>query len=106
MHHTLIVAKLAPDDRERVAGLFAESDRTELPDLVGVHRRSLYGFHDLYFHLIESDDVIGPRLADVRDTAMFQNLNTALAEYVRPYDPGWQSPKDAMAVRFYDWAKP
>lgn len=103
-HTTLIVARLEPVHRPRVAELFSASDRTELPDLVGVSRRTLFGFHDLYFHLIESESGVGPGLDRVRSTPQFQQLNSELAAYVRPYDPGWREPRDAMAQVFYEWS--
>ncbi|GAA2273821.1 MULTISPECIES: TcmI family type II polyketide cyclase [Kitasatospora] len=103
-HRTLIVARLEPVHRPRVAELFADSDRTELPNIVGVSRRMLFGFHDLYFHLIEADSEIGPGLERARSTSLFQDLNFELAKCVRPYDPGWREPRDAMAQVFYQWS--
>ena len=47
MHRTLIVAKLSTDDPERIADVFAQSDGTELPRMIGVSRRTLFSFHDL-----------------------------------------------------------
>src|SRR5690242_4333496 len=54
-HRTLIVARLRTGREADVAAAFAASDRSELPHLVGVTSRSLFTFHDLYFHLISSD---------------------------------------------------
>ncbi len=102
----LIVARLDPRDADGVARLFAESDRTELPGKVGVTRRTLYTFHDLYFHLVEVEGDVASRLREVRTDPLFTELNTALAEYVRPYDPGWREPADAMARPFYEWRRP
>jgi cyclase len=103
MHRTLIVAKLKTDDPQRIADAFAESDGTDLPHLIGVTRRSLFTFHDLYFHLVEADDDISSRLYKQRDTPLYQHLNTTLAELVSPYDPNWKEPKDAMANLLYSW---
>jgi cyclase len=104
MHRTLIVARLRPGHAADVAEAFAESDSTELPRLLGVTRRSLFSFHDLYFHLIESRDDLRAGLATARHHRMFTDLSTRLDEYISPYDPGWREPADAMAREFYQWS--
>jgi cyclase len=104
MHRTLIVAKLKTGDPQRIADAFAESDATELPHLIGVTRRTLFTFHDLYFHLVEADDDISARLYEQRSNPLYRHLNTTLAELVSPYDPNWKEPKDAMAAPLYSWA--
>jgi cyclase len=105
MHRTLIVARLAQGVTEPIARAFAESDRTELPRLLGVTSRSLFSFHDLYFHLIESETDLRPGLDAVRDNPLFTGLSDTLAHHVSPYDPGWQQPRDAMAREFYRWTR-
>jgi cyclase len=105
MHRTLIVARLKPEDTEPVAKIFAESDATELPEMVGVTRRSLFIFHGLYFHLVEADDDIRKPLYKSREHPLFVDVNTKLAEYMRPYSPDWKEPKDSMAQQFYSWSK-
>lgn len=103
--HTLIVARLDPRHTGEVARLFGESDAGELPHLVGVTRRTLYSFHGLYFHHIEAERPVGPKLRELRDEPIFSGLNEALSHYVRPYSPDWQDPRDAMANPFYHWGK-
>ncbi len=103
MPRTLIVARMEPGHSRRVAGVFAESDDTELPHLVGVTGRSLFRFHDLYFHLIESARDPRETLPGLRGHPLFTDVNTRLEPYIRPYDPGWREPKDAMATEFYRW---
>ncbi|WP_433254692.1 TcmI family type II polyketide cyclase [Streptosporangium sp. CA-135522] len=105
MSRTLIVARLEPGPAEAIADIFAESDATELPHMVGVTRRTLFRFHDLYFHLVEADDEITPNLYRARSHPLYQDINRRLAEHVRPYDPNWKEPKDAMATPFYVWEK-
>jgi cyclase len=105
MHRTLIVARLEPGRAAEVADAFRESDRTELPHLVGVSSRTLFTFHDLYFHLIESDRDPRTSLGAVRDNPLWTDINTRLAAHVRPYDPQWQGPQDAMAQQFYSWSE-
>lgn len=105
MNRTLIVARLDPGPAESIAELFAESDATELPDLVGVSRRTLFRFHDLYFHLVEADDDITPNLYAARKHPLYTTLSDRLQSHVRPYDPNWQEPKDAMAQPFYVWER-
>jgi cyclase len=105
MHRTLIVARLQPEDREQVAKIFNESDSSELPAMVGVTRRTLFSFHGLYFHLVEADEDIRARLYGVREHPLFVDVNSKLAQYMRPYSPDWREPKDSMAEVFYSWSK-
>lgn len=102
--HTLIVARLATQHTAEVARLFGESDAGELPHLVGVTSRTLFSYRGLYFHHIEADGPVGPRLQQLRDEPIFAGLNESLAQFVRPYSPDWQQPRDAMATPFYHWA--
>lgn len=103
MNHTLIVAKMDQADSDAVAQIFAESDAGELPGLVGVAHRSLYHYHGLYLHLIESRGNLAATLPAVRDNPLFRDVNARLAEHIRPYDPGWREPADAVAQQFYTW---
>ncbi len=105
MHRTLIVARLQPDKVTDIAEIFGESDASELPHMIGVSRRTLFRFHDLYFHLVEADEDISPNLYRARSHPLYDEINTRLAACVRPYDPNWQEPKDAMASPFYVWTK-
>jgi hypothetical protein len=103
MHQTLIVARMDPADADAVAGLFAESDATELPHLIGVTRRTLFRFHGLYFHLVQAEDDIKERLYAARSHPLYGDLNTRLNKHMTPFDPNWKEPKDAMATPFYQW---
>jgi cyclase len=105
MHRTLIVARLKPGHAAEVAGAFTESDRTDLPRLVGVTSRSLFSFHDLYLHLIESEQDLRPALAKVRDHPLFTGISTKLESHISAYDPDWREPGDAMAREFYRWSR-
>jgi cyclase len=106
VHRTLIVAKFDPTNAPHVAKIFEESDAGGLPGMVGVSSRTLFRFHDLYFHLVEADTDINPGLYKARASAEFKDINTKLAQFISPYDPGWKEPKDAMAEVFYEWAAP
>ncbi|RSM44875.1 TcmI family type II polyketide cyclase [Amycolatopsis balhimycina DSM 5908] len=101
MNRTLIVAKADPKDLDRITELWTESDATALPHLVGVGRRTLFSFHGLYFHLIESERE--PDIARVRDHPLWHDINAKLKPLVAPYHPSWQGPADAMAKPFYTW---
>jgi cyclase len=103
MHRTLIVARMNPADADAVAEIFGDSDATELPRRVGVSRRTLFSFHDLYFHLVEADQDITTNLYQNRGTPLYRDINTRLGKFISPYDPNWQEPKDAMAQPFYVW---
>jgi cyclase len=103
MHRTLIVAKMDPDDAGAVAQVFAESDATGLPEIIGVTRRTLFQFHDLYFHLVEAEQDISARLDEARDHPLYVDVSSKLARYMKPYGP-WQTPKDSFARPFYVWS--
>ncbi|GAB2953403.1 TcmI family type II polyketide cyclase [Nonomuraea fastidiosa] len=103
MHRTLIVARMDPARADDVAAIFADSDATDLPHMIGVSARSLFTFHDLYFHLVEADQDIAGNLYKARSHPLYQDINQRLAKHISPYDPGWSEPKDAMARPFYRW---
>ncbi|MEU3726635.1 TcmI family type II polyketide cyclase [Streptomyces sp. NPDC031705] len=106
MHQALIVARMAPGSAPDIAGLFAASDAGELPRLVGVRRRSLFQFGEVYMHLIESDTDPAPAIAKVTGHPEFVDLSERLSAFVSPHDPQtWRGPKDAMAQRFYVWER-
>ncbi|MFD4573967.1 TcmI family type II polyketide cyclase [Streptomyces sp. NPDC058417] len=105
-HQELIVARMAPGSAPDIAKLFAESDRGELPHLIGVTRRSLFQFDDIYMHLIESERDPGEAIQKAVGHPEFRDISEKLTAYVRAYDPQtWRSPKDAMANRFYVWER-
>ncbi|MFF5174591.1 TcmI family type II polyketide cyclase [Micromonospora sp. NPDC000089] len=101
MERSLIVAKVVPSAEDRVAEIFAESDATELPRLVGVRHRSLYRLGDLYVHLLETDSAGTGAVEAVRDHPEFVRVSERLRPYISPYSPDWRSPRDAMARCFY-----
>jgi cyclase len=100
----VIVAKIKPGSEEEVARIFAESDATELPNIVGVRHRSLWVFGDVYIHLVETDEDFAAKVDDVRDHELFRDISRKLDPYIQPYDPEtWRSPADAQARQFYSW---
>ncbi|MYY04381.1 MULTISPECIES: TcmI family type II polyketide cyclase [unclassified Streptomyces] len=106
MHHALIVARMAPGSAPDIAELFAASDSGELPHLVGVTRRKLFQFGDVYLHMIESERPPGPEIAKVTEHPRFRDISERLTAFVSPYDPQtWRGPKDAMAQEFYRWER-
>lgn len=104
----LIIARIKPGSEEKVAEIFAESDRTELPTLVGVQHRSLFVLEDVYVHVVETDDDFDESVGNVRNHQLFQEISKKLEPYIQPYNPEtWRSPRDATAREFYSWdAKP
>ncbi|MCQ4041246.1 TcmI family type II polyketide cyclase [Streptantibioticus rubrisoli] len=104
MHRALIVARMKPGSAPGIAEVFADSDRGELPHLIGVSGRSLFQFGDVYLHLIEADEPPGPRVARLTNHPEFRSVSERLTAYVQAYDPAtWREPKDAMAHEFYRW---
>ncbi len=102
---TLIIARMDEADKQAVADIFAESDATDLPILLGASRRTLFFYRGLYLHLIEAQDGLTERLYDARRHRLFDDVNTKLSAHISPYDPGWKEPRDAMAEPFYTWAR-
>ncbi len=103
MHRTLIVAKIQPDAEGRVAQIFADSDKTELPRVAGVRHRSLYRLDDLYVHLLETEATGDNAIGDARKHPEFARVSQRLEDVITPYLKTWKSPKDAMAQCFYSW---
>ncbi|HEY0167788.1 MAG TPA: TcmI family type II polyketide cyclase [Jatrophihabitans sp.] len=104
MDSTLIVARLSPRDICHVEALFAEFDATDMPHRMGTVRRQLFHFHGLYFHIQDfAAPNGGERIEAVKEDPAFAKISQDLRPFIDPYDPGWKSPKDAMATRFYSW---
>lgn len=100
----LIVARLRRGGASEVARLFAESDTTELPHALGVTRRELFTYHDLYFHHVEFAGDPAEAMALARSRPDFMRLSEELSPHVTPFDPEtWRSPADAAASPFYLW---
>jgi cyclase len=100
----VIVARIKPGSETEVAAIFAESDRTELPELAGVTHRSLFVLGDVYIHYVEMEEDFERSVDAVREHPLFQQISRDLDAYITPYDPEtWRSPKDATASEFYSW---
>lgn len=103
MDQTVIIARMAPADEHEVAAIFGSYDQTSMPHEIGVRSRSLFRFHELYVHLIEFDRP-GPEAMKIAQSLPdFRRISEELRPYITAYDPNWQSPRDAMAQRFYHW---
>jgi cyclase len=107
MDRTLIVARLRPGTEQDIADIFATSDSTRLPRLIGVRTRTLFSFHNLYMHLIEAERPVFDSVDEVRHGQLFREVSDSLAAFIEPYDQQtWRSPADAMATVFYHWQNP
>lgn len=107
MHSTLIVARMQPESKDDVAGIFSEFDSTDMPDVMGTRRRQLFCYRGLYFHLqdFNSDDG-GDAIERSKGHPLFVKVSADLKPFIEAYDPAtWRSPADAMATRFYHWAQ-
>ncbi|WP_079432363.1 TcmI family type II polyketide cyclase [Streptomyces katrae] len=105
MHSNLIVARMDVHSSAEVAKIFAEFDRTDMPERMGTLRRRLFSYNGLYFHLQDfAEDDGGERIEQSRNDPRFMRISYDLQPFIQPYDPEtWRSPADAMATRFYDW---
>ena len=100
----VIVAKIKPGSEDKVAEIFAESDRSDLPELAGVTHRSLFILDDVYIHYVEMDEDFTQSVDQVRDHPLFKEISRKLDDHITPYNPEtWRSPKDATAREFYTW---
>lgn len=100
----VIIAKIEPGSEEKVAEIFAESDRSDLPGLAGVTHRSLFVLDDVYIHYVEMVDDFTESVDHVRDHELFTEISRKLDPYIKPHNPEtWRSPKDATAREFYTW---
>jgi cyclase len=100
----VIVARIKPGAEEKVAEIFATSDRSDLPALAGVQHRSLFVLDDVYVHYIETDEDFEAAVDEIREHPLFKQISSELDAYITPYDPEtWKSPKDATAREFYSW---
>jgi hypothetical protein len=104
---SLIVARMNPGGAAEIARLFAASDATQLPLALGVRRRRLFSYADLYLHYVEFTGDRREALQRAAQRPDFKELSAQLAEHVAAYDPAtWRSPADAMATEFYSWTPP
>jgi hypothetical protein len=102
----LFVLRMKPENADAVARLFAEHDRGDMPHQVGISRRTLFRFHDLYLHLVEADDGFPDRFAEARERPDFKHINRELDGYLERYDPrSWRDLRDSMAAPFYTWSR-
>lgn len=102
-YRALMVLRMDPADAVHVAAAFAEHDRTGLAEEIGLSRRVLFRFHDLYMHLIEADEDIMDKLDGARGDPRFQEVNGKVDEFLSPYSASWRELKDSKAEVFYTW---
>lgn len=106
MQQVMIIAKMRSEDAPAVADIFSRSDSTSMPEEIGVQSRSLYRFHGVYVHLIDFARPTGDAMRTAAQLPSFRSVSDELRPFIQAYDPGWQSPLDAMADRFYHWTSP
>ncbi|WP_237277201.1 TcmI family type II polyketide cyclase, partial [Streptomyces caniscabiei] len=80
-------ARMAPGAAPDIAKIFEESDRGELPHLIGVSRRSLFQFDDVYIHLVEAERDPTPVITKMAGHPEFRAISERLSAYVTAYDP-------------------
>ncbi|MEV3924146.1 TcmI family type II polyketide cyclase [Actinomadura coerulea] len=103
-HRAVMIRRIAPGDRDAVAAVFREHDRTDLPRRIGVTRRTLLTFHDLYIHLVEGDASFEKALYAAGDDPGFRDINARLATLLVPYDRNRPAMRQAQAEEFYHWS--
>jgi hypothetical protein len=101
----IVVNRMAPRHRERVAALFAGLDATDFPSTMGTRLRRLYSVApDIYLHVQEFEQVDGLAVIDEawRDSdSRFLKICADLTPLVPPYDDACTAHEDHVAQRFY-----
>lgn len=103
-HRAVMIRRIAPGDRDAVAAVFREHDRTDLPRRIGVTRRTLLTYHDLYIHLVEGDASFERALYAAGDDPGFLDISARLATLLVPYDRDRPAMRQAQAEEFYHWS--
>ncbi len=103
MPRSLIVARIAPGAEDDVAKIFAESDRTDLPQLAGVTHRSLWVLGDVYVHLLDTADAGAETIDRIRNHPEFRGVSSRLEPHITPYLSTWSGPRDAQARQIYSY---
>lgn len=104
-YRALMVMRMKPENTDAVAELFAEHDKGDMPRAVGLSRRTLFRFHDLYMHVLEAETDMMDKLYEARNRPDFRSINSALDTQLQRYDPqSWRELKDSMALPFYSWS--
>ncbi|MGH8906393.1 MAG: TcmI family type II polyketide cyclase [Egibacteraceae bacterium] len=104
-YRALMVMRMEPAHAQAVAEIFAKHDQGDMPHVVGISRRTLFQYHDLYMHLLEADTDILGKLYVARARPDFQDVNAQLENHLKRYHPeGWSELKHSMATPFYTWS--
>lgn len=107
MYRSIIVARIRPNAEQGIAEVFADSDATSLPHELGVERRSLYSFNDVYLHVIDMHNDPSETLRKAVKIPGFKEISANLRPFVYAYDEeNWRKPEDALAKEFYTWECP
>ena len=107
MFRLLMVRRWNRSDADRISRIFHQHDKeTDLPEVIGVTRRTLFGFHDLYLHLVEGEDDFQERLYAAVNDQRFRVIDDQLAKILAPYIPNAPSMAQAQATPFYEWKRP
>ena len=99
----LMVRRIGATDTDAVAKIFAEHDATGLPARLGVAQRTLFQYHGLYFHLVQSDVDFLPKLYDARNDDLIKDVDAKLRGHLRPYLVDQPAMAQSQATPFYQW---
>jgi Polyketide synthesis cyclase len=101
----IVVNRMAPRHRDRVAELFAGLDATDFPSTMGTRARRLYSVApDIYLHVQEFEQGDGLAVIDEawRDSdPRFLQIVADLTPLVPPYDDTCATHEDHVAQRFH-----
>lgn len=107
MQRVLFVDRMRPEDAPAVAEAWSAHDRTGLPEEIGLASRTLFRFHGLYVHLVESRPELEGDLLDrifaARTHPAFMEVRERLDAHLAPYSSAFRTLKDTRAEEFYNW---
>ncbi|GIM92601.1 TcmI family type II polyketide cyclase [Paractinoplanes toevensis] len=110
MQRVIFIDRMPTDNAAAVADAWSEHDRTDLPRLIGVRRRSLYAFHGLYVHVVDGaeglEQDLTERILSSRADPSFVRIRDRLGRLLTPYRSDTRSLADTRAEEFYRWEAP
>ncbi|MBI3898407.1 MAG: TcmI family type II polyketide cyclase [Gammaproteobacteria bacterium] len=80
----LAILRLKPGTEEQVINAFAESDKTDLPWLAGMKRRSIWVLDDLFVHYVESERPMKDVIEHFRTHPLYMDVKSKVDQCVEP----------------------
>lgn len=98
----VIIGRYQPGSEDAITEAFTQSDRTELPTMLGVKSRHVWVLGDIYMHFIEGAASLPAILKDSAGHSLFKEIKADLDQYVQPLSPELYP---GVAKEIYRWQK-